>query len=70
MYVFFFVERERLHTEVVKLRSRNTALRRLIGGVLPELPVAPPKYNRLTPTAFTATYPDEAPVAFAKLPPI
>lgn len=67
---FVPTERERLHDEVMHLRRRNAALRRLVRGALPELPRAAPKYARACPATFTAPFPDDAQEAFAKLPPI
>ncbi|XP_075980358.1 dynein regulatory complex protein 1-like [Anticarsia gemmatalis] len=69
-YLAILQEREKVHEEVEQLRRRNTALRRLVRGALPELPAVLPKYARPYPPAFTATVPDEAALAQAKLPPI
>ncbi|KAM3965868.1 LOW QUALITY PROTEIN: dynein regulatory complex protein 1 [Aphomia sociella] len=69
-YLPILQERERLHEEVVVLRRRNAALRRLVRGALPELQPAPPRYARPGPPGFTAPHPDDAPEPFAKLPPI
>lgn len=66
----FFAERERIHEEVVELRQRNAALRRLVRGALPDLPQQVPKYARPRGQSFVAPIPDTAPVAFARLPPI
>ncbi|XP_013179690.1 PREDICTED: dynein regulatory complex protein 1 [Papilio xuthus] len=57
-YLPILQERERLHEEVVELRDRNVALRRLVRGALPELP-APRRRNLRR--VFTATMPDLAP---------
>ncbi|KPJ18758.1 Coiled-coil domain-containing protein 164 [Papilio machaon] len=57
-YLPILQERERLHEEVVELRDRNAALRRLVRGALPELP-APRRRNQRR--VFTATMPDLAP---------
>ncbi|XP_052756907.1 dynein regulatory complex protein 1 isoform X2 [Galleria mellonella] len=69
-YLPILQERERLHEEVMMLRSRNAALRRLVRGALPDLPSAPPRYVRPAPPAFIASHPDNAPEHYAKLPPI
>ncbi|XP_061718867.1 dynein regulatory complex protein 1 [Cydia pomonella] len=69
-YLPILQERERLHEEVCGLRRRNAALRRLMRGALPELPVVQPKYMGSYPQAFTGTIPDDAPSAYSRLPPI
>ncbi|XP_072944853.1 dynein regulatory complex protein 1-like [Epargyreus clarus] len=69
-YLPLLQERERLHEEVCQLRQRNAALRRLVRGALPELAAAAPRPRARRAPAFTATAPDEAPPAFARLPPI
>ncbi|CAG9788733.1 unnamed protein product [Diatraea saccharalis] len=69
-YLPILQERERLHDEVVVLRRRNAALRRLVRGALPELPRPQPKYGHPYPPGFTAPYPDEASDPYARLPPI
>ncbi|XP_063537087.1 dynein regulatory complex protein 1 [Cydia strobilella] len=69
-YLPILQERERLHEEVCGLRRRNAALRRLMRGALPELPVVLPKYMGSYPKAFTGTIPDDAPSAYSRLPPI
>ncbi|XP_059052716.1 dynein regulatory complex protein 1 [Achroia grisella] len=67
-YLPILQERERIYEEVMTLRSRNAALRRLVRGALPELPQ--PSAARAPPAAFTAPRPDLAPHAYSKLPPI
>ncbi|XP_063625986.1 dynein regulatory complex protein 1 isoform X2 [Cydia splendana] len=69
-YLPILQERERLHEEVCGLRRRNAALRRLMRGALPELPVVQPKYMGSYPKAFTSTIPDDVPSAYSRLPPI
>ncbi|KAL0871228.1 hypothetical protein ABMA27_004989 [Loxostege sticticalis] len=69
-YLPILQERDRLHEEVIILRRRNAALRRLVRGALPELPQPQPRYQRPYPPGLTAPYPDEEPEAFARLPPI
>lgn len=69
-YLAILQERECVNAEVVVLRRRNAALRRLVRGALPELPAATPQYARQGPSVFTATFTDNAPQAFEKLPPI
>ncbi|XP_028168765.1 dynein regulatory complex protein 1 [Ostrinia furnacalis] len=69
-YLPILQERERLHEEVILLRRRNAALRRLVRGALPELPQPQPRYQRPYPPGFTAPYPDDGPEAYARLPPI
>nr|XP_037876683.1 dynein regulatory complex protein 1 isoform X2 [Bombyx mori] len=69
-YLAILQERECINAEVVVLRRRNAALRRLVRGALPELPAATPQYARQGPSVFTATFTDNAPQAFEKLPPI
>lgn len=68
--IWLTAERDRIHEEVVLLRRRNAALRRLVRGALPDLPPTRPNYARGYPTAFAASVADEAPPAFARLPPI
>ncbi|CAG9564696.1 unnamed protein product [Danaus chrysippus] len=63
-YLSILQERERIHNEVSQLRARNTALRRLVRGALPDLPARPAPSR-----AFTAPVPDLAPPPY-KLPPI
>ncbi|XP_068618005.1 dynein regulatory complex protein 1-like [Battus philenor] len=65
-YLPILQERERLHEDVVELRMRNAALRRLVRGALPELP--PTSRKRIKRRAFTAPIPDTAPTS--TLPPI
>ncbi|CAG4942479.1 unnamed protein product [Parnassius apollo] len=67
-YLPILQERERLHEDVVELRRRNVALRRLVAGALPKLP-PPPSRQRAERRAFTAPVTDNAP-ASAALPPI
>ncbi|KAL4721400.1 hypothetical protein ACJJTC_007210, partial [Scirpophaga incertulas] len=64
-------ERERIHDEVVILRQRNAALRRLVRGALPEAPPPQPQphYARPPPPAFTAPNPDNTHTS-ERLPPI
>ncbi|CAH0589032.1 unnamed protein product [Chrysodeixis includens] len=69
-YLTILQERERIHEEVVELRRRNVALRRLVRGALPDLPQQVPKYARAGLQSFLAPVPDNAPVAYARLPPI
>ncbi|XP_045774505.1 dynein regulatory complex protein 1 isoform X1 [Maniola jurtina] len=71
-YLTILQERERIHSEVVQLRHRNAALRRLVRGALPELraAAAAPRAARAPPAAFTASAPDNAPLPLTKLPPI
>ncbi|CAH0725742.1 unnamed protein product, partial [Brenthis ino] len=66
-YLTVLQERERIHEDVVHLRQRNAALRRLVRGALPDLPAL--RYSSSRP-AFTAPAPDLAPPPYAKLPPI
>ncbi|CAK1586986.1 unnamed protein product [Parnassius mnemosyne] len=69
-YLPILQERERLHDDVVELRMRNAALRRLVRGALPKLPPPPPPSKQRTDRrAFTAPVTDNAP-ASAALPPI
>nr|XP_032519380.1 dynein regulatory complex protein 1 isoform X2 [Danaus plexippus plexippus] len=63
-YLSILQERERIHNEVSQLRARNTALRRLVRGALPDLPTRPAPSR-----AFAAPVPDLAPPPY-KLPPI
>ncbi|XP_022822853.1 dynein regulatory complex protein 1 isoform X2 [Spodoptera litura] len=69
-YLEILQERERVHEEVVELRRRNVALRQLVRGALPELPVPVPKYAQPASKSFAAPVPDTAPTAYARLPPI
>ncbi|XP_052743485.1 dynein regulatory complex protein 1 [Bicyclus anynana] len=70
-YLTILQERERIHSDVVQLRQRNAALRRLVRGALPELPPGAPRFGRASLAAFTATVEDDAPLPFSsKLPPI
>ncbi|CAG9111868.1 unnamed protein product [Plutella xylostella] len=43
-YLGILQDRDRLHDEVVLLRQRNAALRRLVRGTLPDVPGVLPKY--------------------------
>ncbi|CAK1555615.1 unnamed protein product [Leptosia nina] len=67
-YLNVLQERERIHEEVVRLRQRNAALRRLVRGALPELPTTKPKYMQPTLPSFTAAAEDATKIS--TLPPI
>lgn len=55
-----YADRDRIHEEVVVLRRRNAALRRIMRGTLPtELPpIKPPQYAEPYPEAFMSTQED------------
>ncbi|CAH4029957.1 unnamed protein product [Pieris brassicae] len=67
-YLNVLQERDRIHEEVVHLRRRNAALRRLVRGALPELPGAKPRYLQAALPSFTAAAEDITQIS--TLPPI
>ncbi|XP_049871921.1 dynein regulatory complex protein 1-like [Pectinophora gossypiella] len=72
-YLHTLQEREKVHSDVVVLRKRNAALRKLVRGALPDLVPntgPPPQYLRSAPAAFTAAIEDLAPKPTLRLPPI
>ncbi|VVD01177.1 unnamed protein product [Leptidea sinapis] len=68
----FWDERERIHDEVVILRKKNVALRRLIRGGLPKLPgsKAKPQYMQQALPSFTAAVEEFQKNKIDALPPI
>ncbi|KAJ2945641.1 hypothetical protein O0L34_g468 [Tuta absoluta] len=67
-YLTVLQEREKVHEEVMVLRRKNAALRRLVRGTLPDIteppPRSPPKYLAPEPNRFTAAKFDNAPPGF------
>ncbi|CAG4952000.1 unnamed protein product [Colias eurytheme] len=67
-YLKILQEREHIHDEVLRLRQKNAALRRLVRGALPKLPSSQPRYMQRALPSFTAATEDMT--HLSTLPPI